>query len=221
MITKILNLRYSFNKFSILVSSDWWNKPSLFANIKVDLESMGFDLCLTVSELLSNEVKSLLIWRNSLLFSNFLLEISYSLSFFKIDYHCPSSESSGKDLHASSESENQTESWFFLNVVVSFIFILLFEFAAKGLESALEFVEIITNSLGESREPLIFYLILFLFSMSTESIVRGSYVLNAYPVMLKLMFLMSNHLSWRYTKNTKNDVIKLSTGSLLKSTLSM
>ena len=134
---------------------------------------MGFDLCLTVSELLSNEVKSLLIWRNSLLFSNFLLEISYSLSFFKIDYHCPSSESSGKDLHASSESENQTESWFFLNVVVSFIFILLFEFAAKGLESALEFVEIITNSLGESREPLIFYLILFLFSMSTESIVTS------------------------------------------------
>ena len=86
-------------------------KSWLFLDIVVRKRSAVF-------ELLSSEDKSLLIWGNSF----FVLDLSFnSLNWVRrlnIESDGFSGQSFDEDLHSTSESEDQVESWLLLDVVV-------------------------------------------------------------------------------------------------------
>merc|ERR1712096_178126 len=71
-----------------------------------------------VLELLSGEDESLLIWGNSFLVLDLGLDVLNSVCWLDIEGDGLSSESLDEDLHTSSESEDQVESRFLLDVVV-------------------------------------------------------------------------------------------------------
>ena len=72
----------------------------------------------SIFKLLSSEDKSLLIWWNSFFVLDFGLDVFNGVSWLNIKSDGFSSKSLDEDLHTSSKSENQVESWLFLNVVV-------------------------------------------------------------------------------------------------------
>ena len=71
-----------------------------------------------VFQLFSSEDQSLLVNWDSFLIHNLLLKRFNSVWGFNFDSHSLSSEGLDEDLHASPESENEVESWFFLDVVI-------------------------------------------------------------------------------------------------------
>jgi len=72
-----------------------------------------------ILELLSSEDQSLLIWWNSLLVLDLLLDIVDGVRALNLKGNCLSSEGLDEDLHSSSESEDEMKSAFFLYVVIS------------------------------------------------------------------------------------------------------
>jgi hypothetical protein len=72
----------------------------------------------SILQLFSSKDESLLIRWNSFFVLDFGFNIINSVWRFNIQCYGLSSECFDKDLHASSESENQMESRFFLNIVV-------------------------------------------------------------------------------------------------------
>ena len=72
----------------------------------------------SIFKLLSSKDKSLLIWWDSFLILDFSFYILNGVSWFDIKGDCLSSKSLDEDLHTSSKSENEMESWLFLNVVI-------------------------------------------------------------------------------------------------------
>jgi len=72
-----------------------------------------------VFELLSSENQSLLIWRDTFFVLDFGLYVLDGVGRLNLEGDGFSGESFNKNLHTSSESENQVKSWFFLNVVVT------------------------------------------------------------------------------------------------------
>ena len=74
--------------------------------------------CSSIFKLLSSKDKSLLIWWDSFLILDFSFYILNGVSWFDIKGDCLSSKSLDEDLHTSSKSENEMESWLFLNVVI-------------------------------------------------------------------------------------------------------
>ncbi len=71
-----------------------------------------------ILELLSSEDESLLIWRDSLLVLDLGLDILNGVGWLNLEGDSLSSEGLDEDLHTSSESENEMEGGFLLDVVV-------------------------------------------------------------------------------------------------------
>ena len=74
--------------------------------------------CSSIFKLLSSENETLLIWRNTFFILNFSLDVLNSVCWLDLKGDGLTSESLDEDLHATSESKNQVEGWFLLNVVV-------------------------------------------------------------------------------------------------------
>jgi len=72
-----------------------------------------------IFQLLSSKDKTLLIWRNSFLVLDLGLYIVNRVRWFNIQGNGLSSQSLDKDLHSSSETEDQVKSRFLLDVVVT------------------------------------------------------------------------------------------------------
>ena len=72
-----------------------------------------------VFELLTSEDKSLLIWWDTFLVLDLSLDILNGVGVFNIEGDGLTSESLNKDLHTTSESEDQVEGRFLLDVVVT------------------------------------------------------------------------------------------------------
>ena len=73
----------------------------------------------SVFQLLSSENESLLVWENSLFVLDLSLDIFNWIRLFNVQGNGFSSQSLDENLHTSSQSKNQVESWFLLNIVVS------------------------------------------------------------------------------------------------------
>ena len=74
--------------------------------------------CSSIFKLLSSENETLLIWRNTFFILNFSFDVLNSVCWLDLKGDGLTSESLDEDLHATSESKNQVEGWFLLNVVV-------------------------------------------------------------------------------------------------------
>jgi len=72
----------------------------------------------TILELLSGEDESLLVWGDSFLVLNLLLDVLNGISRLDIEGNGLSSQSLDEDLHASSKAEHQVKGGFLLDVVV-------------------------------------------------------------------------------------------------------
>merc|ERR1712115_554136 len=72
----------------------------------------------TIFQLLSSKDQSLLIWGNSFLVLDLGLDILNGVRRFNLEGDGFTSEGLDKDLHTSSQSENQMQGTFLLNVVV-------------------------------------------------------------------------------------------------------
>ena len=73
----------------------------------------------SIFQLLSSEDQSLLIGWDSFLILDLGLDVFNSVRSFNIKSDGLSSQSLNKDLHSSSQSQHQVESWFFLDVIVT------------------------------------------------------------------------------------------------------
>ena len=72
----------------------------------------------TIFKLLSSEDKTLLVWRNTFFVLNLSLHIFNSISRLNFKSDCLTSEGLYEDLHTTSESKNQVEGRFLLNIIV-------------------------------------------------------------------------------------------------------
>merc|ERR1712018_806490 len=72
----------------------------------------------SVLELLSSKDQSLLIWRNSFLVLDLGLDILNGVRWFNLKGDGLASQCLDEDLHTSSQSENQMQGTFLLNVVI-------------------------------------------------------------------------------------------------------
>merc|ERR1712025_1097245 len=72
----------------------------------------------SILELLSSKDQSLLIWRNSFLVLDLGLDVLNGVRWFNLQGDGLSSEGLDKDLHTSSQSENQMQGTFLLDVVI-------------------------------------------------------------------------------------------------------
>jgi len=74
--------------------------------------------CSSVFQLLSGEDKSLLIWRNTFLVLDLGLDVFDGVCWFNVESDGLSSQGLDENLHTTSQSEDQMESGFFLDIVV-------------------------------------------------------------------------------------------------------
>jgi len=72
----------------------------------------------SILKLFSSKDKSLLIWWDTFFILDFCFYIFNGICWLNIKSDGFSSKSLNEDLHTSSKSEDQVESWFFLNVVI-------------------------------------------------------------------------------------------------------
>jgi len=74
--------------------------------------------CSAILKLLSGENESLLIWRNAFLVLDFGFDVLNGVGGFDIQRNGLSSEGLNENLHATSESQDQVQGGFLLDVVV-------------------------------------------------------------------------------------------------------
>merc|ERR1711930_12521 len=72
----------------------------------------------TVLELFSSEDQPLLIWRNAFLVLDLSFDVLNAIRWFDLESDGLASQGLDEDLHTSSQSENEMESAFLLDVVV-------------------------------------------------------------------------------------------------------
>lgn len=127
-------IKWLLSKFNFLIPSYSFSSSSqsqyqvnswFFWNVVVSKSSFIF-------KLLSSENKSLLVCWDTFLVSNFLFQWFDTFVGFDLDSHSSSSKSFDKNLHTAPQSQDQMNSWLFLNVVIGEASLVLELFASKN-----------------------------------------------------------------------------------------